>query len=82
MVTIRKRRDLNGIRYELADFQDYVSQLKDLGIEPPLANYRVFIASEDQPALFDSVADYEQQIARFFKLSPATNVTYQIQDET
>jgi Uma2 family endonuclease len=80
MVTIMKRRRADGMYYELADFAAYARELRQRGVEPPQARYRVLVRYEDEPVIRSTVGDWEQQIALFFQLSPAIGIEYEIQE--
>jgi hypothetical protein len=80
MVTIRKRRLQDGIRYEIADFSAYVRALEERGIEAPKAQYNVFISFENEEAIRRTISDWEEQVKMFFKLSPATEIECEVVD--
>ncbi len=78
MVTITKRRERTGLVYEIEDFAIYRRALLERGIEPPANRYRVLVAQRDQDANDRPQSAWEEQIQRFFELSPATDVPCRI----
>ena len=78
MITIRKRAVAGGHLYELEDFENYLRELAQSGVDPPLAKFRVFISYENEELISRNVNDWQHQIALLFKLSPATGLAYEI----
>ncbi|HVC94443.1 MAG TPA: hypothetical protein VND64_12170 [Pirellulales bacterium] len=80
MVTIRKCRERMGLMYEIEDFEIYRRALLERGIEPPRNRYRVWVAQCDPDANDQSESAWEEQIQRFFELTPASDVPCRIVD--
>lgn len=78
MVRIKKRSTDGGHFYEVEDFDHYINQLKNHGIEPPLAKFRVFVSHENEHLISHTFGDWENQVALLFKLSPATGIQYKV----
>jgi hypothetical protein len=77
-VMIRKQPAPDGTWYEIDDFGAYLDELSKRGIESPNAKYRVFISSETARDIATINADFESQIALFFRLGPASGIDYEI----
>jgi hypothetical protein len=80
MVRIVKRRVPDGTYYEIADFEDYVQALKEHGIEPPMARYRIFVAADNAHDLSRTVGNIESEVEAFFNLGPATQIECEVVD--
>ncbi len=80
MVTIRKQRERQGLLYEIEDFAAYRRALEERGIEAPKTRYRVFVAVDQQTPSAPSETIWEEQIQRFFELTPETDVPCRIVD--
>jgi hypothetical protein len=75
---IARRSERGGHVYEIVDFSEYARALEEKGIEPPPHEYRIFVSSEDEQLIRDTVSDWEAQIALFFRLGRAADINYQI----
>ncbi len=78
MVRIKRRSANDGCFYEVEDFDQYISELKEHGIEPPLVKFRVFVSHENEHLISHTFGNWESQLALLFKLSPATGIEYKI----
>jgi len=78
MVTIKKLQTPDGYYYEIDDFAGYVRALQERGLEAPRARYRVYISRENLADFSNVLGGWEDELKRFFKLSPATEVECQV----
>jgi hypothetical protein len=63
--------------YEIEDFGAYVDELSQRGVESPKAQYRIFVSSETTRDAA-ATAEFESEIALFFRLGPTTGIDYEI----
>ena len=77
-IMIRKQPAPDGTWYEIDDFAHYLDELSKRGIESPNAKYRILISSETAREMATTDADFESQIALFFRLGPASGIDYEI----
>lgn len=78
MVRILKRTVDDGFVYEIDNFSEYVEQLRQRGIEISDARYRVFISFENENLIHDSLGEWEEQVALFFRLGASVGIPFQI----
>jgi hypothetical protein len=72
------QRERSGLSYEIEDFPAYRRALAEHGIEAPQVRYRVFVTLDARHASGPPEAAWEEQIQRFFELTPATDVPCRI----
>lgn len=74
MVTIDKRPAQGGYYFEIADFAAYIDALQEHGIEPPTAQYRIFVSLENARKLDESPDDWRRQLELFYRLGESTKI--------
>lgn len=78
MVTINKRPADGGYYFEIDDFHQYAAELAACGIEPPKAQYRVFVPFSDDRTLWQSSNDWRRALEIFYRLGPTTGIPCEI----
>lgn len=78
MVTIHRQLARDGYYFEIGDFSEYVDALRQVGIDPPLSHYRVFVSFDDERRLRESCPNWEEQVKLFFKLGASVSIPARI----
>ena len=73
-VIIRKKRAVDGVTYEIENFADYISELRNIGMDVPKAKYRIFISAPTARDIALTGADIESQVALFFRIGPSSGI--------